>query len=189
MLVIELTARRGRGGAWADISRRLKAWHERQPATSRHQTRLSLSSGKGEGSSAASWQQIQDQGLQPGPQRVKHRGCSQLGSAERGLGRLPSPDRSHAELCRKTCRLPPGSQPQTVGSTSAGAPRFGGTRSLEDGHGWVGSQAVGLRASPIRCTAPSPARLPAPRCRSYSEIRQHFQALPCLNPAGSALVR
>lgn len=80
-LVTKLAARRGRGGAWADISRRLKTRRERQPAASRYQAGLSLSCGKDDGSGGASWQRVQERG--------KRRGCSKSGSAEQGLAGCP----------------------------------------------------------------------------------------------------
>lgn len=72
----------------------------------------------------------------------------------------------------------------TVSSTSARAPHVRGTHSPKDGYGWVGSQAAGPGPAHAGAQPPAP-----PGCHSYSEIQQHFQALPCLNPEGSALVR
>lgn len=116
----------------------------------------------------------------PSGESTGHRGCSKLGSAERGLGRLLAGGVTRRALPRKvpaaTCR----GQHLRQRPMLRGDPQPQGWLRL---HGLAG---CGARTSWPRDVAPSPARLPALRCHSYSEIRQCFQALPCLKAAGSA---
>lgn len=146
-LVTELTARRGRGGAWVDIRRRLKTWRERQPAASHHRAGLSLSRGKDEGSGGASWQRVRERG--------KHGGCSKSGSAEQDLAGCPRWRGHTSELRCKRCRLP--SRPHR-GQRLCQSPTFWGDPETHS-YIWVGLQAGGARASLSWGASPSPPQL------------------------------
>lgn len=154
-----------------------RARHERQVATSCPRAGLSLSSGKGTGSSDVSWRRLRDRGWHSGPPQGTAPG--------EGLDTSPRGEVTRRALPRKVPAATKG--PHLAPHQS---PTFRGSHSPEGGGGcgWRGSQAAGAEPA---CSghSPSPAGLPAPLSRRYSGAPPHFQALPCLNPAGSALVR
>lgn len=131
-----------------------RARHERQVATSCPRDGLSLSSGKGTGSSDVSWQRLQDRGWHSGP--------PQGTAPAEGLDTSPRGEVTRRALPRKVPAATKG--PYLAPHQS---PTFRGSHSPEGGGGcgWGGSQAAGAGParsgrSPEPCRAASPALPP-----------------------------